>query len=96
MFEDAGLDSFMEDHLNGGYGHIMDQCDGERCPSCSCTPCCCPNPDGCEGDDCSEHDSEPDDVRDEPDDVPDAQADSEWLASAGMGMDEDYGGDERF
>jgi formate dehydrogenase maturation protein FdhE len=44
MHEDAGLDSFMEDHLNGGYGHIMDAADS-FCPICNSRPCRCDVPD---------------------------------------------------
>ncbi len=44
------------------------------------------------GDDCSEHDGEPDE-RDEPWDGfrDDVEADADALASAGFGTDEDYG-----
>jgi hypothetical protein len=47
-------------------------------------------PDSPLGDDVSEYADEP--SEDVPQDVTDAQADSEWLASAGHGTDEDYGG----
>lgn len=77
MNEDSGLDTFMEDHINGGYGHIMDEVDA-RDSAGDIIP---------EDVDGSGEDDEPC----EPDDSMDGDFDSA-MASAGHGTDEDYGG----
>jgi hypothetical protein len=81
---DTHLDQFMEDHINGGYGPILDELAAQEtaeyesvCPNCE--------DEGCEFCDFPEND------------VPlDGDHDSA-MASAGWGTDEDYGffgGDE--
>lgn len=84
---DEYLDQFMEDHINGGYGHILDQLAAEEyilddepvCPNC--------DDEGC--DHCEDIDADPEDMHGDHDST---------MTSIGWGTDEDYGcfGDDGF
>lgn len=72
---DDFLDQQAEDHMNGGYGHILDQLAAEECEREG--EFFCPE---CEGEGCWE-----------PDDCPLDGDHETSLRDAGWGTDEDYG-----
>ena len=83
MDEDRDLDWVMEDRINHGYGYILDELAAEES----------------EHDVAADLDDEDDEDRDEEDDEDDRESenfdgdgdDGDALASAGWGIDEDYG-----
>lgn len=75
---DQYLDQFIEDHINGGYGYILDELSAEECAE---SEPFCPN---CDDEGC-DHCSMPADTP--------LDGDHETgLRDAGWGTDEDYGG----